>query len=366
MTVKERLGRWWSWPIVRAIGILLLLTAAGCAGYMLVEGWSFGDALFMSVLILSTVGLGQPHPLSAGGRAFTIGLIITSVTTAGYLVSILGQYVAGGVLTGAFRARRLQRTIDRLSGHYIVCGHGRVGRQVVADLRRRGHDVVVVEATTGDAAEDSAALPVLVGDATDDIVLARAGIARARGVVVATGSDATNLVVTLSARALNDGLIVVARASGPASEAKLLHAGATFAVSPYAIGGHRIASELMSPGVTAFLDTVMRAEHLDLWLQEVRVGARSVLVGRPLSVALPRTTGGVALLARRRRGDKEFMTNPPPETRLTVGDTLIAVGPRHSLRQLAVHAAGKSTGPAPLGNRPDKPELGGTHVTANG
>ena len=186
---------WWSYRIVRAMTLLTMLAAVATAGYMLIEGWTFTDALFMAVVILSTVGLGAPHPLSAGGRAFTIALIITGVSLAAYLVSALGEYVMGGVLTGVFQRRRLQRAIGRLSNHYVICGYGRVGRQVVADLRRRGCPVVVIEREVADTGE---AVPLITGDATDDDVLSRAGLTRARGLVAATGSDPANVDIALS------------------------------------------------------------------------------------------------------------------------------------------------------------------------
>jgi voltage-gated potassium channel len=200
----------------------------------------------------------------------------------------------------------------------------------------------VVEAATTEPAQRGDELPVLVGDASDDTVLARAGIARAHGLVAAAGTDATNLVITLSARSLNDRLTIVARASGPASETKLLHAGAAYAVSPYTIGGQRIVSELLSPGMTAFLDTVLHGESLDLWLEEATLSPHSALAGRTVREAVPQTMGGLILVAIRRGSDGGFVTNPSPDIRLTAGDTIIAVGPQHALHRLATHATGTS------------------------
>lgn len=338
------LSHWWSHPVVRAVLLLTALCALATAGYMAIEGWRFGDALFMAVVVLSTVGLGEPHALSPAGRAFTTGLIIAGVTIAAYLISALGQYVTGGVLTGAFRTRRLQRIVNGLSDHYIVCGYGRVGRQVVADLRRRGCKVVVVESKEALAVAGTDPAPMIFGDATNDSVLSRAGIARARGLVAGTGSDPTNLVITLSARALNADLTIVARASEAAAGPKLLRAGATHVVSPYAMGGRRIASELLSPGVTAFLDTVMHEDELDLWLEEATVSSESPLAGRTINDAVPhavpQSAGRVNLIALR-RADGAFVTNPASDVRLVPGDTLLAVGPQDAVQQLGARASGR-------------------------
>jgi len=319
---------------------------------MVIERWSFVDALFMAVVIVSTVGLEAPHPLSAGGRAFTIGLIITGVTVAAYLVSALGEYVMGGVLTGVFRHRRLQRAIGRLADHYIVCGYGRVGRQVVADLRRRGYPVVVVE-RVAELANESEGPPVITGDATDDEVMMRAGLARARGLVAATGTDATNIVITLSARAINAPVVIIARASEAAAEPKLVRAGATHVVSPYAIGGHRIVSELLSPGITTFIDTIVHAEQLDLWLEAATVASTSVLVGQTLGTAVPSPKEAVNFVALRRGPGQTFITNPPLDAQLAAGDTLVALGPRSAVQQLGARARGAPAHtPRPAAHKP--------------
>ena len=318
--------------------LLTMLAAVGTAGYMLIEGWTFTDALFMAVVILSTVGLDAPHPLSTSGRAFTIALIITGVSLAAYLVSALGEYVMGGVLTGVFQRQRMQRAIGRLSNHYVVCGYGRVGRQVVADLRRRGCPVVVIEREVADAGEG---VPLIAGDATDDDVLSRAALMRARGLVAATGSDPTNVDITLSARAIHPGLEIVARSSNAAAELNLTRAGATYVVSPYSIGAHRIVSELLSPGVTTFLDTVMHAEQLDLWLEVATIDATSPLAGHTLRDALPLAKHAVNVVAMRQAAGGAYVTNPSLDARLAAGDTLVALGPQAAVQQLGARAMGK-------------------------
>ncbi len=330
--------RWWSHRIVRAFTLLTVLAVFGMIGYMAIEGWSVGDALYMAVVILSTVGLEAPHPLSSMGRLFTIALIVTGVSVAAYIVSALGEYVTGGVVTGLFRRRRLARSIHRLSGHYIVCGYGRVGRQVAADLRLRGYAVVVIERTL--LGSDTSDELLIAGDASDDAVLLGAGITNARGLVAAAGDDATNLVITLSSRALAPDLTILARASESTTESKLLRAGATHVVSPYAIGGHRIAAEILSPGITAFFDTVVHAQDLDLRLEVATLAEDSVWIGRTLGDAFPPTQQRLNIVAFRRAGDSEFVTNPRHDTALATGDTLVAIGPQSAIQHMGSRADG--------------------------
>jgi voltage-gated potassium channel len=324
--------------------LLASITVAGTIGYVLIEGWSVGDALYMTVITMSTVGFQEVRPLSTAGRDFTILLIVAGVASFTYLVGSLSQYVASGVLTGAFRSRRMQHAIEHLSGHYIVCGYGRVGKQVAHDLQRRRQRCVIVERDPA-LLDDIATEPLhVVGDASDDDALRRAGIVRARGLVAATGDEATNLFVTMSARALNADAIIVARANQPATEAKLVRAGATHVVSPYAIGGHRIATQLLYPGITDFLDIVMHSGQQELWLEEIIVAPGSTIEGQTVGDALPRSPTGVNLIAVRRGARGAFITNPPPELRFASGDVLIALGTREQLQRLGDLTAGRPVG----------------------
>lgn len=232
----------------------------------------------------------------------------------------------------------MPHTLQEVSQHYIVCGYGRVGHEVVAGLRQRHRPVVAIDRDAGALMPPDGVL-TLAGDATDDAVLAGAGVARARGLVAGTGSDATNLSIALSARALNPMLRIVARANQPESEAKLLRAGATRVVSPYAIGAHRMATQLVSPGVSAFLDALRDVEQVDLWIEEATIAVDSPLVGTLIHDALPRVPGHPNLIAIRRSPSGRFSTNPSPDVRLAAGDTLIVVGSRAQLSQLVARAS---------------------------
>lgn len=225
-----------------------------------------------------------------------------------------------------------------LSQHYVICGYGRVGQEVAAGLHRRKGSVVAIdhEPPASNAADG---IHIVSGDATDDRVLVAAGVGRAHGLVAGTGSDETNLAIVLAARGLNPALLIVARANQPEMESKLLRAGASRVVSPYAIGAHRMATQLVSPGIVEFLDAIRDGEQVDLWIEEVAIAADSPIAGRTAGEAVPRSAGLPNLIAIRCGADGRLVTNPPLELRLAPGDTLIVVGSREQLQQLIAQAA---------------------------
>jgi voltage-gated potassium channel len=343
--------------IRRVVLVLSAALVAGTAGYMLIEGWRLLDALYMTVITLSTVGFTEVHPLSDPGHLFTIALITTGVSAAAYAVGAIGEYVISGRLSGSLRRQRMQNDIDRLQGHYIVCGYGRVGRQVVEELAARGLSAVVVEPQDDVVTDDEPALLRIRGDATDDSALRAAGIDRAAGLVAVAGDDAINIVVTLSARALNPDLDIVARAIHPEVEDKLRRAGATHVISPYRIGGQRIVTQLLHPQITEFLDVILHRRDLELWLEEITVAPDGPANGRPLGETAFWGANGVRVLAvARQTGD--LVAGPRADLRLAAGDVLIALG---TLDQLAVarREAGErepsSSAPAGRGPRSRSP-----------
>jgi voltage-gated potassium channel len=229
--------------------------------------------------------------------------------------------------------------------HYIICGFGRVGRGVAAGLRHRNRAIVAIdrESSTFKGADG---FHTITGDATDDAVLVSAGIAAAHGLVAGTSSDETNLAIALSARALNSTLLVVARANHPEAEAKLLRAGASRVVSPYAIGAHRMATQLISPGIVAFLDAVRDGDQVDLWIEEVTIAASSSVVGQSVGEVLPRTAGLPNLIALQRVTGGHLVASPAPGVRLAAGDTLIVVGSRGELQRLIARLTGQPSRPS--------------------
>ncbi len=313
-----------------ALLAVLAVVAAGCIGY-LVLGFGPLDALYQTVTTITTVGFRELHPLSTAGKIFTIVLIIAGVGTALYAFSVVLESLVEGHLRQHVERRRMRRDIARMSGHTIVCGWGRVGRAVAGYLAGQGAAVVVVDVDPQRVADVT--YPALMGDVTDDEVLRKAGIRRARALVAAINTDAENVYVTLSARSLRPDLIIIARARTEASEPKLLRAGATRVVNPQRIGGQRIAAAALQPNVVEFLDVVMHDGSLEFRLEEIPVRAGSRLAGRTLQQANVGETTGALVLALRGR-DGTFLANPPMHTPVGAGYILIAIGTQQQLSAL--------------------------------
>jgi voltage-gated potassium channel len=320
--------------LVRLGIVVAILTLVGTLGYIGLENWSVVDALYMTVITLSTVGFGEVQPLSTAGKVFTTGLIVSGVAMVAYLAGAIGQHIVSGALTGTLRRKRMQRSVDALTNHYIICGFGRVGSEVARDLTLRGRPCVVVEMEANELARRSHDHLHIIGDAVEDDTLRQAGIARALGLVAATGDDATNLFITLSACTLNRNLVIVARANQPASETKLRQAGATHVISPYTISGQRIAAQLLTPSITDFLDVVMHSGDLELWLEECHVQSGSDLHNRTVAEADVRNRSGANVLAVRRGEQGTTLTDLPVDARFIPGDTLIALGTKQQLEAL--------------------------------
>jgi voltage-gated potassium channel len=319
--------------LVRFGLVLTAIAAIGTCGYMVLEDWRFTDALYMTVITLSTVGFGEVSPLSPEGRFFTTLLIVAGVAAVAYLFSAISQQVVSSELHGTLRRRYMQRKIDSLSGHFIVCGYGQVGSQVVKSLQQRGKTCVVIE-THLDGLEDGE-IKFITGNAEDDDTLKEAGIERATGLVAATGDDASNLFITVSAHQLNKDLTIVARANHTTSEAKFRYGGATHVISPHMLGGQRIATQLLSPSVTDFLDVVMHSGDLELCLEEFTLAPDCDLHGKTVAESQVRQKTGTNILAIRRCDGGNVVTNPPSELRFEPGDILIALGTRAQLKDLS-------------------------------
>ena len=318
-----------------AILALVVITAVGIFGYMVFEEWSFTDALYMTVITLTTVGYKEVRVLDASGQLWTMLLLITGVGTLFYAAVSSVELVVEGTVRGYFGRRRVQAAIGRLDGHYILCGYGRVGRQVAREFVADDVPFVVVEQDQ-DVIEECLAEGnlALLGEASDDGVLQEAGIFHARGLIAAVDSDADNVFVVLSARKLNPQLHIVARASSEESAAKLEIAGADRTLSPYAVGGRRLASLATQPLVVDFLDIVTRGEKgIEFRLEEFSVPEDSTIAGHTIGeLDIGDRTGAIVLAIRTTEGN--FDTTPSAEDRLRAGDTLIVLGSRGQIERL--------------------------------
>lgn len=313
--------------------IPVLVVGIGITGYVLIENWSVAEALFMTIITLTTVGFGEVRPLSPAGRWFTIVLILLGVSTVLYSSSLAAEYLLTADVGMRMRARRMKNRIKAMNEHVIVIGYGRVGQSAVATLLDSAREMTLVERELQLAREAmETGLTVIQGDATDDHILHEAGIERAQTLIVCTGDTATNLFIVLSARALNPKLRIIAR-SDASSEAKMRRAGADRVVSPYHTGGKYMANIALRPHVTDFLDVVTLDDGLELWLEELVIEPGSALAGRTIGDLDIRKRTGVTLVAVVRAGGMEMVT-PSATTRLDLGDKMIVLGSKAQLAQV--------------------------------
>ena len=325
----------WRWQIKRVVLFLFLTMVFGTAGLMVIEGWPLLDALYMTVTTLSTVGYREVHPLSTRGMVFIIVFIIVGVGTFLYLITTTAEFIIAGHLTGALERRSMKRRIEALSDHYIICGFGRVGQQVALELEKEGVPFVVIDSNPGSIKECiSKGYLYIEGSASSDEVLLEAGLMRAKGLITATNSDEENVYIVLSAKSLRSEIFVVARANLEGSEHKLRRAGADRVVSPYSIGGRRLASLLLRPSVVEFLDVVVHSKELEMMIEEVVVGEGASIAGRSLDEARIKGLTGATVLAIKKREEGGMVINPPSDTVIEKGDLLIALGTRDQLNRL--------------------------------
>ena len=324
------------WRILAVGGVLVSAASIGTVGFYLIEGWPLFDSFYMAIMTLTTVGYGEVHPLSLRGRLFASLLMLVGVATVFISFAILGDTLLRLELADYFGQRRRTRMLDRIAGHYIVCGAGRVGRSVVRELVQGGAQVVLID-TDPERVKwgDAQGILTLTADASKDETLRQARIDTAAGLVSAISSDAENVYVTLSAKVLNPSIHVAVRASDEQAERKLQRAGATTVLTPYTFIGHRLAHSLLRPHVVSFLDlaSAFGGTDLDLSIEQLPVTPGSVLSSKTLEEAqLGRTYGVIVLAVRRQSGAMQF--NPQAQMRLEAGDVLIAMGERQKLKTI--------------------------------
>jgi voltage-gated potassium channel len=307
----------------------------GTAGYIVIERWSFSDALYMTISTLATVGFGEVQPLDEAGRAWTILLMIAGVGIIFGTIGIIAEVVVTEVSSTRREAKRMADQIAALRDHYILCGYGRVGSTVARELLHGGERVVVidVEQASLDRARHDGHL-VVGGDATEDATLREAGIEHARGLITTIDSDALNVYVTLSARALNPSIFLVGRANAAGSEAKVLQAGANRVVSPYTMAGRRIAELAIRPRVADFIDAALSHGELAFSMEELEVRPGGPIEGR--TVADLRRDGIFALAVV--TGPGTYEANPPDGRGLVAGESLVVSGSSSVLKPLRERA----------------------------
>ncbi|MBN1862814.1 MAG: potassium channel protein [Dehalococcoidales bacterium] len=316
----------------RGLIILASIIAAGTIGYMFIEGWTATEAVYMTVITISTVGYGEVHPLSEAGRIFSIALILGGVSGAVFVFSALVEYVVEGRIGIARRRHHMKAKIAKLKDHFILCGYGRVGEEIARTFSDEDIPFIVVDSRPDNIAlAEAQGYLCLLGDATSDKVLLEAGIERARALVAAVGSDADNTYIVLSARGLRPDLFIEARASAREAEAKLKMAGANRIVAPNSIGARRMALLAIRPTVADFIDTVSFRRGRELQMENIVVPDNSPLVGQ--TVASIRQHSRANVLAINRKTGK-LLTNPADEEAIGLGDRLIIMGTAEQLTTL--------------------------------
>ncbi|HUT96846.1 MAG TPA: NAD-binding protein [Dehalococcoidales bacterium] len=325
-----------------AIYAFIIIVAIGVIGYMIIEGWSFLDSVYMTVTTITTVGFSEVHPLSEAGRIFSIFLIIGGVGGALYILTTIMGYLLEGQFGITMGRRRMKNKIARLKKHFILCGYGRVGEEIALTFSEEGVPFVVISNNEEHVARaEKEGYLALFGDATSDDVLVEAGIERAYGLVSAVGSDTDNTFITLSAREARPDLFIEARCSNSESEGKLRRAGADRVISPHAIGGRRMAMLALRPAVVEFIDTVTSGRGRELHLETVDIISDSTLIG--LTMAQAKDKVGITVLAMRKQ-DGTLIPNPPDENTIEEGDRLIIIGTKRHLAALEKILTGKKRG----------------------
>lgn len=325
--------------VIRGVIVMLLVLAAGTAWFAAVEGYTVLDALYMTVITVSTVGFREVHDLDTSGRIFVVVLIITGLTVMTYTLGSVGRVIVEGTIQRFVGRQRMLREIEKLQGHYVVCGHGRMGQILCEELQNEGVLFVVVEGDP-ETADQLAAKGYMVvgGDATEDDTLRRAGVTRAKGLVAVVSRDVDNLYITLSAREMsrteNPGLYILCRATDQSASQKIRRAGANRVISPYAIGGMRIVQALLRPTVYDFVDIATQRSGLDLMFEELHIGAGSRLDRVSVKDSDIRKNYDVIVIAIK-KADGTMVFNPGPDTVMHGGDVLITLGDREKLQRLA-------------------------------
>jgi voltage-gated potassium channel len=320
--------------LLPALTLLAIITVIGIAGYVVIEGWTLTEAAYMLVITLFTIGYKEVHSLSENGMYLTMLIIITGVGTAIYIAGQAVEIIVEGEMFGYQRKKRMTREISSMKDHYIICGYGRVGHQVAEAFEASKVRYVVIDAKPETAEElEPRGTPNIIGDATSDETLIQAGIHRARSLIACSDSDVANVYVTLSARALNPTLYIVARAGLRDTEKKLLMAGANRVISPYLIAGRRMAAMAARPVTSDFLDLVTHGGQVEFSLHEIVVPQGSPLASKTLAEADVRGTTGATVLAMR-RADGSFNLQPSSASRLTENDILVVLGAPEQIDRL--------------------------------
>jgi len=320
--------------IVRGLIMLILVILFGTIGYMILEGWQVMDALYMTVITITTVGYREVNTISLSGKIFTIILIFLGMGIMAYTVGMVAQGMIELHVRSILGRRRLGIKIKSIKNHYIICGYGRIGMVIANELTTNRIPFLVID-NSPERKEIlyHAGVPYILDDASKEEVLIEAGIQRAKGLVAAVSSDADNVFITMSARSLQPNLFILARCDNDQTHKKLLRAGADKVAKPYLIGGQKMAQTIIKPAVTDFLELTVHDKNIELDMEELLVGKKSSLKGLSLvDSGIRQLTNAIIVAIRKKDGEMSF--NPSSQTRIEEGDILIALGITNDLKKL--------------------------------
>jgi len=330
--------------LITGLVLLLVVVIGGGVGYYAIGRgqWAFGDCIYMTVITVTTVGYGEvlrDMEHVAYARAFTVALLVFGTGSIVYFASMVTAFIIEGDLRNVLFASRLKKRMKRMKDHVVVCGAGSTGRNVIEELLAAGVPVIAIDTRESELREIAekfprAELSYVVGDATDDDVMARTGLERARGLVAALSSDKDNLYLTVSGRQTNPGMRIVARCAELSHVEKIRRSGADAVVSPNFIGGMRLASELLRPAVVRFLDEMLRDKRTAFRIEEVLLGARAAGLGTTLREARVRERFGMTVLAVRGSDNLSWVYNPDADEKLGPGMTLVVLGSTEQVGEL--------------------------------
>ncbi len=335
--MQERIHR-----VIVALGVMIALLILGTWGYVLLEKWDFLDALWMTIITMSTVGFGEVAPMDTGGRILTLVIIMLTLGTGGYAIGTISAFLIEGEILNIMRGRNLEKKIDKLKDHAILVGYGSVGREA-ARWWGKDSQLVVIEQDEAKAEEaNSRGFYSFIGDGTSESILMKAGIDKAKGIMIATQNLADNVLIALTAKDLKPDIIISARADDSGGVRRLSRVGVNKVIFPSQIGGRRIAESLKQPAIVEFLDLVMHRNEVNLRLATVKVSSNSEIAGQTLkeSNIRHRTNGASIMSIRRKDGSQEIV--PDPDYKMEVGNVLIALGSDEMLEKLLQLANGNN------------------------
>jgi voltage-gated potassium channel len=326
--------------LIASLSIFLFVFLAGVTGFKILGGpeWTVLDSVYMTAITIATIGYGEVHDLSANpaARTFAIFFIIICLGTIAYAVSSITAFVVEGELKNILGRRKMEKEIAKLQNHYIVCGSDETAQTVIQEMLLTRKPFVVVESSKEKLEKLASLGPVLsiLGDPSEDSVLLKAGIERAKGVLCSLPTDEANLFVAITARSLNPQVRIIAKGLDLQSHKKIAKAGADSVISPTYIGGMRMVSEMIRPAVTTFLDMMLRERERVLRFDEVTVHKDSALLGKTIEESRAEERTGALLVALRRGGAKDFDFNPPKKTRLQENDVLVFIASPEMIQEL--------------------------------